>query len=149
MGTGPALHLIKLCVGAGSIDDLAEWQRHCLREAKARGAAGELLHVTRQTPRRAGIGPGTSLYWVIKGFVRVRQRLIAVREAAGPDGVPRCALVLDPELIPTQRQPRRPFQGWRYLEPQDAPYDLDAAGQTGPAQIPPEMHRQLAELRLI
>jgi hypothetical protein len=143
------VHLIKLCVGASSIEDLADWQAHCLREAHARGRPGELLHVTRQTPRRAGVGPGSSLYWVIKGFVMVRQNLIALRELEGPDGITRCAFVLAPALIPTELQPRRPFQGWRYLDEADAPRDLSAAAQGDAANMPTGMRRQLAEMALL
>lgn len=149
--TNPAqpVHLIKLCVGASSIDDLAEWQAHCLRVAQAKGRPGELLHVTRQTPRRVGVGAGSSLYWVIKGFVTVRQKLIALRELEGSDGITRCAFVLAPELIPTELQPRRPFQGWRYLDAADAPRDLSAAAQAYAAHMPAGMRRQLAEMALL
>lgn len=145
----PILHLIKLCVGASSIDDLAEWQAHCLREARAKGRPGELLHVTRQTPRRAGVGAGSSLYWVIKGFVTVRQRLLDLRELEGRDGTTRCAFVLAPELIPTELQPRRPFQGWRYLDAGDTPRDLSSAAQQDAASMPAGMRRQLAEMALL
>lgn len=137
-----ALHLIKLCVGADSIEDLAVWQRSRLR------LSPELVHITRQTPRRPGFTAGSSLYWVIKGMVQVRQRLLGFREVKEEDGIPRCALILDPELVATERQPRRPFQGWRYLDEADAPRDLSSWEAQATDAIPPAMRRELAELCL-
>lgn len=141
------LHLIKLCVGAESIADLAEWQQKRLADARRRGDP-VIMHVTRQRPRRP-LDAGSSLYWVIKGFVQVRQRITELRELTGEDGFPRCGLVLDPQLVPTERQPRRPFQGWRYLEAEDAPADLRLDGDDGASALPPAMRRELYELRLL
>ncbi|WP_372840818.1 DUF1489 family protein [Phaeovulum sp.] len=112
------LHLIKLCVGAKSVEDLLSWQR-------SRYADGPAQHVTRMWPKRAeGLLAGGSLYWVIKGAVLARQTLLGLEERRGADGILRCALILSPEIIRTEAQPRRPFQGWRYLSPKDAPRDL-------------------------
>jgi hypothetical protein len=114
------LHLIKLCVGAACVSDLAERQI-----AMRKGARGRLAHRTRQTPRRAPeILKGGSIYWVISGAVCVRQRIVGIEAATGDDGVERCDIVLDPRLIATARRTRRPFQGWRYLPIADAPPDL-------------------------
>lgn len=142
------LHLIKLCVGVESVGDLAHWQRERLRKLAAAGAEPVLYHRTRQTPRRRDeLLDGGSLYWVIKGVVQVRQRLIGLRPATGEDGVPRCDLLLDAKLVPTRPQPRRPFQGWRYLDPADAPLDLDEAASG--ALPPAEMRAALSELGLL
>lgn len=84
---------------------------------------------------------------MIKGYVQVRQRIVAIRPFKDVDGIERCDLVLDPDLVRTEMQPRRPFQGWRYLEPKDAPRDLRRI--EGAADMHPEMRRQLAELALI
>ena len=112
------VHLIKLCVGAGSLTDLADWQARRLADGQ------ELMHVTRQTPKRGPeLVPGGSLYWVINGWISVRQRLLELRPVE-KDGVPHCALVLAVDLITVQPRPRRPFQGWRYLEAKDAPPDM-------------------------
>jgi hypothetical protein len=131
------------------VQDLAEWQSERLAEAIREGRPAELMHVTRQTPRRPGFTAESSLYWVIKGFVQVRQRLLGFREVRGEDGIPRCALLLDPELVTTAYQPRRPFQGWRYFDAADAPADIarmaDGSGET----MPPEMQRALSELALL
>jgi len=133
------VHLVKLCVGADSVDDLRHWIEERLAEA------GEHVHTTRQTPRRDT--GGASLYWVIRGVIQVRQRLLAIRPVRDEDGVPRCELVLDPALVLTAAQPRRPFQGWRYLEAEDAPRDLGAGEDAG--EMAPAMRRALAELKLI
>jgi hypothetical protein len=143
------LHLIKLCVGVETPRDLAEWQSERLQRLARAGKAPEHCHRTLQTPRRrADILDGGSLYWVIKGFVLVRQRILDLRDDVKDDGTSCCGIVLDTELVPTRPQPRRAFQGWRYLEAADAPADaknLDASADT----IPRGMREELRELRLI
>jgi len=150
------LHILKLCVGIDDVEALRRAQT--VRRARLR-AAGEpvvLRHVTRHPPRRAHeILPGGSLYWVIKGFVRVRQRIVGFEELTDhPDGK-RCAFVLGPRLVLTRWQPRRPHQGWRYLDATDAPVDanfLNAnAGQSvvGKSELPPALTAELRALGLI
>jgi hypothetical protein len=148
------LHIVKLCVGCDSIEELAEWQSQRLGELARAGAAAELMHVTRQTPRRAGFDPGASassscIYWVMGGFIRSRQRIVELREIRGSDGIPRCGLVFDPALTPTEPQPRRPFQGWRYLPAGEAPRDLDLRTPVFEGAMPPQMRAALLELRLL
>ena len=131
------LHLIKLCVGAATPDDLAAWRA-------ARKAAGHrpIIH-TRQTPKRAAeILDGGSLYWVFKGVILTRQLVLAI-ETIGEGEHRRCEILLDEPLIPTAPQPRRAFQGWRYLEPKDAPADL---GSVADGEAPPELARRLREI---
>ncbi len=137
------VHIVKLCVGCDSVEDLGEWQRERL------AAGQDLVHVTRQTPRREGFGPQSSLYWVIGGFIRARQRIAALQEVRGSDGIPRCGFELDPLLVATEPVPRRPFQGWRYLPESDAPRDLDPNAPKADAGMPPSMRAALTELRLI
>jgi hypothetical protein len=146
-----ALHLIKLCVGCDSIEELAEWQAERL---KIRRKAGEkkpqLFHRTFQTPkRRADLLDGGSLYWVIKGLVQVRQPLIDIAEGTKEDGTPCCLLILKNALVPVRPTPRRPFQGWRYLDPEEAPQDLKGRSAAGITSMPPKLRKQLAELGLI
>ena len=131
-----ALNLIKLCVGAATPEDLAAWRA-------ARAAAGHrpIVH-TRQTPKRADeILDGGSLYWVFKGVVLVRQRVLDVA-TLGEGVARRCEILLEEPLIRTAPQPRRAFQGWRYLETNEAPPDLGAVA-TG--EVPAELARQLRE----
>jgi hypothetical protein len=99
-------------------------------------------------PNRTAELDGGSLYWVIKGNVQCRQRLLGVRPFTDKEGIGRCRLMLDPEVVPTQWQPRRAFQGWRYLKPADAPADLGKGG-AALLQMPPQLRRELAELGLL
>src|SRR5205085_9986597 len=123
--TGMTVHLIKLCVGCDSIEDLAEWIEYRLSEARKARKKPEHVHVTSMMPKRVSdLLDGGSLYWVIKGNVQVRQRLLDVRAFTDEEGIHRCRLVLEPKLVPTDWQPRRAFQGWRYLPTKDAPADL-------------------------
>lgn len=139
------LHLIKLCVGADSVSDLEDWQKDRLKQMKKAGQKPELMHITRQMPkRRFDLLEGGSLYWVIKGHIAARQELLDLR-AITRGGVPHCGLVLAPEVIRVAPRPHRAFQGWRYFDPKDAPRDL-ASGQAG--EMPEEMLRELTELGL-
>lgn len=144
------LHVLKLCVGCDAVEDLAAWQHQRLEMLRQSDSSAELLHVTRQTPRRAGFAPGaSSIYWVMGGFIRARQRIVALREVRGADGIMRCGLALDLKLIVTEPVPRRPFQGWRYFPDSETPPDLDPNAPKYESAIPPAMRAALAELRLI
>ncbi|MFQ5622137.1 MAG: DUF1489 family protein [Paracoccaceae bacterium] len=139
------LNLVKLCVGVSSVAELQAWRDRKRAEARARGEEYFTRHVTRMWPRRAGeILGGGSLYWVIGGVIRVRQRVLRFDERIGADGIRRCAIVMDPELIRTEAQPRRAFQGWRYLEARDAPRDLARTGAD--RSIPAELQEELARI---
>jgi hypothetical protein len=140
-----ALHLIKLCVGIDRLDQLQELQKAREQARVARGERPNPWHITRMTPRRADeVLDGGSLYWVIKRVVQARQRIVALEEVIGEDGIKRCRLVLGLELIATEPQPRRPFQGWRYFKDEDAPVDLSAYG--GGAELPGVLRAHLREI---
>ncbi|URK87946.1 DUF1489 family protein [Rhizobium sp. RCAM05350] len=144
-----ALHLIKLCVGAESIDDLREWVSRKALTAVAAGLEPHSYHTTRMVPKRTDeLLNGGSLYWVIKGQVQARQRLTGIETFTDGEGIGRCNLILGPEVIETALQPRRAFQGWRYLKDNEAPRDLAALG-AGAAEMPLELRRELAELGLL
>ncbi|MFC2970179.1 DUF1489 family protein [Acidimangrovimonas pyrenivorans] len=135
------VNLIKLCVGADRVEDMEAWQ------AARRGERPDYVpeHVTRMWPKReAELLNGGSLYWVFKGVIGARQRVVGLEERIGQDGIRRCALILDPQIVRTEGAPRRPFQGWRYLAPEDAPRDL-AAPREGEDSLPPGMAEALAE----
>ena len=144
------LHLIKLCVGVASIEELAAWQAERLRQRRRAGEKRpNLFHRTFQMPkRRAELLEGGSLYWVIKGIVQVRQPLLDIAEGSKEDGTPCCLLILKNELIAVRPTPRRAFQGWRYLAAAEAPPDLKA-GSRGITAMPPKLRKQLAELGLL
>lgn len=144
-----ALHLIKLCVGADSLQDLRDWvSERCITDMAA-GLAPHTTHTTRMVPKRVDeLLDGGSLYWVIKGQVAARQPLLDIQTFTGADGIGRCNLVLGPEVIETAPQPKRPFQGWRYYKQEDVPRDLGAVGEDL-AEMPEHLRRELAELGLL
>jgi hypothetical protein len=144
-----ALNLIKLCVGCESVEDLEAWIAADLEESRRLGKQVEDYHTTRMTPTRgAELLDGGSLYWVIKGNVQCRQRLLEIRPFTDGEGISRCRLILDPVVTRTEWQPRRAFQGWRYLKHADAPADLGAGG-SALMEMPPKLRRELAELGLL
>jgi hypothetical protein len=141
------LHLIKLAVGVETLSDLAARQQQRLVERIKRKETPELLHITRHRPKRSvELLNGGSIYWVVKGFITARQRLIDFR-AVTRDGVPQCALVLDPKLVPVALRAQRAFQGWRYFEAKSAPPDRTKRGAG--AELPEELKRELAALGLL
>lgn len=144
------MHLIKLCVGIDSVEELAAWQVMRLEKMRKAGVEPELVHRTRQMPRqREAVLQGGSLYWVIKGFVRARQQIADLREETDAEGRALCGIVFGHDLIATRPQPRRPFQGWRYLKPEDAPPDIGPAGSVADDDMPEAMRAALAELALL
>jgi hypothetical protein len=145
------LHLIKLCVGCDSIEDLASWQVERLKQRREAGETHpQLFHRTFQTPkRRDELLAGGSLYWVIKGLIQVRQPLADIVDGTKEDGTPCCVLMLKRDLVPVRPAPRRAFQGWRYLTADDAPEDLPVGASTGVGAMPPKLRKELAELGLL
>ncbi|MGG5886679.1 DUF1489 family protein [Falsiroseomonas sp. HC035] len=140
------LHLLKLCVGPKEVAELAAGQ------ARRAVLDPPLRHQTRMVPKRAAeLVEGGSLYWVLAGLIRVRQRILEVREDRWDDGTACAGLVLDPELVLLQPRPQKPFQGWRYLEPAAAPPDAPRAALAadGMDALPPALRRELEALCLI
>lgn len=143
------LHLIKLCVGCDSIQDLEDWIEENRIHSRRLKRTFEQTHTTRMVPKRLEeLLDGGSLYWVIRGQVACRQKLMDVRPFTDGEGIGRCRLVLEPVVVPVQPRPFRPFQGWRYLKADDAPRDF-GRGQGDLAQMPEEMRRELADLGLL
>ena len=139
------LHLIKLCVGAETVEDLLDWQA----SPESRGPDGRPWHVTRMWPKEAErVLAGGSLYWVFRGLVLARQRILGLERVDRGDGIARCGIVLDPGVVRTLPQPRRPFQGWRYLKPAEAPADL-GPGRGDAGALPPKLAAALAEIGVV
>ncbi len=143
------LHLIKLSAGCGSVADLEDWIKHKLKEKKRRRQKPERVHTTRMVPKRADeLKNGGSLYWVIKGQISCRERILDIRPFTDKEGIGRCHLVLDGQLVLVEPRLRAAFQGWRYLEAKEAPRDLSRAAP-GAAKMPEQMRRELRELGLL
>jgi hypothetical protein len=136
------LNLIKLSVGTEHVEGLADWQA----STRAQGPDGLPRHVTRMWPKRAEeLLDGGSIYWVIKGVILARQRILRLDEVDRGDGIARCGIVLDPMLVRVEATPKRAFQGWRYLPGSDAPSDLSAA-RSHEDSLPPALQSALAEI---
>ena len=155
------VHLVKLCVGIDSIDELSRYRDDLATKLKKRRRPLEDQHVTRTRPKRdAEVLDGGSLYWVIRGIMCVRHRILRLDDVAladrdgGEGDTAYCAIVYDPTVIVTEPRPRRPFRGWRYLEAEDAPPDLTdqrAALRQVKAEgkLPAELMRELKTLGLM
>lgn len=142
---GKSVNLVKLSVGTESVEGLAAWQATRVAQTED----GLPRHVTRMWPKReAEVLAGGSIYWVIKGLIQCRQRILRLEEVVRADGIRRCAIVLDRELVRTAPSQKRPFQGWRYLAAEDAPRDLPPGRQSDDA-LPPELSAALAEIGVL
>ena len=138
------IHMIKLCVGVATLEELESY-----REERAHwwGADyGENVHVhrTRTMPRRRAEMEGqASIYWVISGVIRCRQLILRLAEAVDSEGLACCDIIMAPDMIRTVPRPKSPFQGWRYLDSKDAPADLSAGGfaEEGEAGLAEELAR--------
>ncbi|WP_108659752.1 DUF1489 family protein [Acuticoccus kandeliae] len=142
------VHLLKLAVGAASLDGLKDWVAREATERAVSGLVPGARITTRMAPKRADeVLDGGSLYWVIKGSLQARQPVLAIDPFTDASGIGRYHILLGPGVVPVRPRPCRPFQGWRYLRPADAPADfaMDAAGD----DIPPAMKRDLMELCLL
>ncbi|OWU84604.1 lysophospholipase [Oceanicola sp. 22II-s10i] len=139
------VNLVKLSVGTESVEGLADWQsNHAVLTND-----GYPRHVTRMWPKREDeVLAGGSIYWVIKGLIQARQKIIRLDEVVREDGIRRCAIVLDHKLIRTTQAQKRPFQGWRYLAATDAPADLPSTRQNEEA-LPPDLSAALAEIGVL
>jgi len=139
------LHLQKLSVGTENVSDLAAWQSTPRAQAKD----GRPRHITRMWPKRVDdLLVGGSMYWVVKGSILCRQLINRFEEYDSADGVRRCAIVLEPDLIRVVPTLKRPFQGWRYLKPEDAPMDLPK-GREDEEALPASLNAALAEIGIL
>jgi hypothetical protein len=141
------LHLVKLCVGCESIADLRQWQKRRLERSVKEYGKRALYHFTRNRPKRAEeIVAGGSIYWVIRGLISVRQRIVGIEEMADDEERPLCGLRLGARLVPTELRPMRAFQGWRYMDADAAPPDRKKAVA---GAMPPKMVAELRALGLL
>lgn len=132
------MHMVKLCVGAEDVGDLEAWQKRLMKRYPAP------MHHTRMVPKQIDkLLDGGSIYWVIKGVIQVRQAFADIRVIDDRGGRRACELVFEPELVSVDPTPKRPFQGWRYLKPAEAPGDIKLG--TGGEDIPPDLHAKLKE----
>lgn len=137
-----ALHMLKIAAGVGDLAELKRLQKERKRER------GIYAFYTRNMPkRREEILDGGSIYWVVKGYIQARQRIKGFRPIVNRRGRPAVLVVFEAKLTPTDWRPRRPFRGWRYLEPAEAPKDIPQSSAGG--DMPPKMAAELRELGLL
>jgi hypothetical protein len=132
------LHISKVAFGCASIETFA-------RRQALRAKDGVVPLVTRFRPTRADELVGGSVFWIVKHRILARQAILgfALRESDR-----RTIISLDERLVPVRATARRAHQGWRYLDPADAPGDLEG-DETGLADLPPALTARLAALALI
>ena len=137
------IHLQKLSVGSESIETLADWQKVMVSRRIKAGKAPLHEHVTRMFPKQkdALLDDG-SIYWVIKGLIQCRNRIVRLEETT-KNGVRHCTILMEPGPVPVVPTPKRPFQGWRYLQQEDAPADISDRTM---ADLPPELRSKLVNL---
>jgi hypothetical protein len=142
-------HLIKLAVGCDSLKELKGWVAERMKTAKKKGLPRHHIHITRMTPKRdEEILAGGSLYWVIRGEIAAREKIIAIEPFRDRDGIGRCRLVMQPKVIAVSPRPMRAFQGWRYFEESVAPRDLGKSAASI-AAMPEPLRRELRDLGLL
>ena len=140
------VNLIKLCVGAQSISDLAEWQSQKIEALRLKSSPEKVSHITRMRPKREiELLSGGSIYWVFKGLILARQEILALEEFVGNDTIKRCRIILDKEIYKTIPRPKRAFQGWRYLEKEDSPDDVGKY-LMNEDELPHELQLELSRL---
>lgn len=144
----PVLHILKLCVGCSSIAELEAWVADVSTRVRRDGSGGGIFHTTRMVPKRMDeILSGGSLFWVIKGQIACRQRILDIQPFTDVDGIGRCHLVLKPLVVTVEPRQFRAFQGWRYLDSKSAPPDI--ARESGIVEMPEALRRELAGLGLL
>ena len=121
------IHMIKLCVGVSSLAELESYRNERAHWWDADYGEDVHVHRTRMMPKRKDEMEGlSSIYWVIAGQVVCRQPIIRLAKFTTAEGLDYCDIIMAPDMVRTIPYPKRPFQGWRYLRPEDAPPDLGA-----------------------
>lgn len=142
------LHLVKMAVGIESVRHLRAVQQKRLKANLEAGLGPLVQFVTRNRPTRAEeILADGSMYWVIKGAIRARQRVLGLDPVLDHDGRRACAIRFDPDLVATEAKPYKAFQGWRYLAPEEAP--VDRADAPAGDDMPEAMRAELRALGLL
>jgi hypothetical protein len=142
--TGGRLHLLKMAVGIADIDELRR-----VRALRTKEHGGSWVYTRNQPRRAAAVLAGGSIYWVIRGQIRVRQRITGLRGEKDEKGRGYCRIEVDPLLVATLWRPWRPFQGWRYLSPADVPPDAPGGWQMPDAAAGAMPEPLIAELRAL
>ena len=132
----PTLHLTKVAFACRDLEALQQ-------RIAGRAANGEVRVATRMRPKRAAELIGGSLHWIVKH--RIVAALEIRRFEDREDG--RIDIVCSAALRIVSPLPRRAHQGWRYLELEES--ILNEVGESGLAELPPQLYGRLAALALV
>jgi hypothetical protein len=149
------VHLLRMAVRVESVGHLRTIQAERMKESaqtgKNKGRKKKRLYTrTRNVPKRtAELLDGGSIYWVVKRYVRVRQKILGIESATNSEGRRYCAIELDPELVLVDPRRHKAFQGWRYFRLEDVPADISAQSAADADNLPPELADELRDLGLI
>ena len=139
------MNLIKLCVGAQNVSDLYNWQKNRLINYKGLGNNATFF-ITRMRPKRENdILNGGSIFWVFKGLILARQKIIGFDNFMSEDNISRCKVILNSKIILTDAYHKKSFQGWRYFSQQEAPKDREIFSDEK-TQLPLKIEKELSEL---
>ena len=144
------VNIVKLAVGVQSVEELVLIQKRFLNQPGAQTSKG-FYHSTKLMPKKhEAIVKSGSLYWVIKGVICARQKILSITKQEDPDGIKRCKIFLDNSIIKTAPVRKKPFQGWRYLKKNRTPADItDPLTTTFDDDIPLKVQQQLLEVGLL
>jgi hypothetical protein len=132
-----ALNMIKLIVGAETLDDYAAWQAQEVVDYYGQAA---VPCWTRFMPKRADeiLSSEGSLYRVMKSRIVCRSKILGFEMVETKSHGKRCMIMQEPQIYLTVNKPHRPFQGWRYFEGPKAPADKGMYVAGGEVEDPPE-----------
>lgn len=134
------IHMVKLCVGVASVEELESYRNERAHWWGADYGSEVHVHRTRMMPKRREEMEGvSSIYWVMSGMIGCRQRILELRPYTDAEGKDYCDILMVPELVRTVPYPKRPFQGWRYLKPDDAPPDIESGANENSMEIAAEL----------
>ncbi len=144
------INLIKLCVGAENVSDLYNWQKNRIIPKKIGNTKSSATFlVTRMRPKReTEILNGGSIFWVFRGLILARQKILGIDKYIEEDSVLRCKIILDREIILTEPHQKKPFQGWRYLNQKDTPKDREIFSNTK-TQLPLKIEKELSLIGIL
>lgn len=141
------VHLLRPAVGIRDIAHLEQVQKE--HREKWKGRAVDCVYTRNAPKRQAELLDGGSLYRIIKGVITCRQEILGFEEVEDEEGKRVCRIILKTGLIRTFPQPKKPFQGWRYLEPKAAPKDLPSGASDDMKTISAKMAKDLNNLGLL
>jgi len=143
--TKQVLHIIKLCVGAQNVTELYNWQKNRIIFVEKFEDPVTFI-ITRMRPKKEKeLLNGGSIYWVFKGLILARQKIIGFNNIIGEDNILRCKIILNSQIILTDSQQKRPFQGWRYFKQEEIPNDRELYSEDK-IELPLELQKELSEI---